>query len=91
MFRSSRYKRIAQVKDYQTFLKDQDKYEYLQNNVNTGINKMDVNVDALEKVDLFPSSSQRDFVGINGMLETNSLAPQQDELYERDTAHCLQK
>ena len=91
MFLSSRYKRIAQVKDYQTFLKDQDKYEYLQNNVNTGINKMDVNVDALEKVDLFPASSQRDFVGINGMLDSNSLAPQQDGLYERDTAHCLQK
>lgn len=94
-----RKKRIAHARDFQKFLKEQDKYEFL-NDVNVDdINKMDVNVESLDRTDLYPASS--DFVGIQSMLNSNSvdatpLFPYtgQDPLaniYDRDTAQCLQK
>ena len=85
-----RSKRIAHVKDYEKFVTEQEKYDYLNN---------DVNVDTLRK-DMVPASSQSDFVGIQGMLDTGSLQSQarftaQDlpiaQMYEKDTSHCLQK
>jgi len=85
-----RSKRIAHVKDYEKFVKEQEKYDYLSNNVN---------VDSPRK-DLVPSSSQPDFVGIQGMLGSGSVAHQagftaQDlaiaQMYQKDTSHCLQK
>jgi len=81
-----RSKRIAQVKEYEQFVNEQDKYDYLKN---------DINVDTLA-----PAASQSDFVGIQGILDTGSLVNQvsfspQDlafsQIYEKDTSHCLQK
>jgi len=93
-----RKKRIAHAKDFQKFLKEQDKYEYL-NDVNTDdINKMDLNVETLDRRDLYPASS--DFVGIRSMLDHNSLNPPVGplsglggfgDIYGRDTQQCLQK
>jgi len=85
-----RSKRIAHVKDYEKFVTEQKKFDYLNNNVN---------VDTL-RPDLVPATSQSNFVGIQGMLETGSVNPQarftaQDlaiaQMYEKDTSHCLQK
>jgi len=85
-----RSKRIAHVKDYEKFVNEQDKYDYLSN---------DVNVDSPRK-DLAPAASQPDFVGIQGMLESGSVVNQagftaQDlaiaQMYQKDTSHCLQK
>ena len=79
-------------------LQEQDKYEYL-NDVNVDdINKMDVNVETLDRTDLYPASS--DFVGIQSMLDSNSLNPPpvpfgglggMGDIYGRDTQQCLQK
>jgi len=86
-----RSKRIAHVKDYEKFVSEQEKYDYLRN---------DVNVDTLTKKDLVPASSQSDFVGIQGILDSGSMSNQvafapQDlaiaQIYEKDTSHCLQK
>jgi len=93
-----RKKRIAHARDFQKFLKEQDKYEFL-NDVNVDdINKMDVNVETLDRRDLYPASS--DFVGIQSMLDSNSLNPPAvpfagmsglGDIYGRDTQQCLQK
>jgi len=93
-----RKKRIAHARDFQKFLKEQDKYEFL-NDVNVDdINKMDVNVETLDRRDLYPASS--DFVGIQSMLDSNSLNPPPvpfagmtglGDIYGRDTQQCLQK
>jgi len=90
-----RKKRIAHAIDFQKFLNEQDKYEFL-NDVNVDdINKMDVNVKTLDRRDLYPASSN--FVGIKSMLDHNSLSPPAvpfsglGDLYGRDTQQCLQK
>merc|ERR1719367_1924574 len=93
-----RKKRIAHARDFQKFLKEQDKYEFL-NDVNTDdINKMDLNVETLDRRDLYPASS--DFVGIRSMLDHNSLNPPVGpisglggfgDIDGRDTQQCLQK
>jgi len=86
-----RSKRIAHAKEYAKYVKDQEKYDYLKN---------DVNVDTLTNSDLLPSSSKSDFVGIQGILQSGSLVNQvsmspQDLLmtqaYQQDTGHCLEK
>ena len=75
-----RSKRIAHVKDYEKFVQQKNTYDYLNNNVNV--------------------DSPPEFVGIRGMLQSGSInKPVQlnaedvniNEIYEKDTAHCLQK
>lgn len=90
-----RKKRIAHARDFQKFLNEQDKYEFL-NDVNVDdINKMDVDVETLDRKDLYPAASE--FIGIQNMLDSNSLTPAGhsspvfDDVYSRDTAQCLQK
>ena len=85
-----RSKRIAHVKDYEKYVTEKDKYDYLNNNVNVD----------MPRKDLSPSSTQPDFIGIQGMLESGSLVHRagftaQDlaiaQMYQKDTSHCLQK
>merc|ERR1712083_237058 len=74
-----RSKRIAHVKDYEKYVTEKDKYDYLNN---------DVNVD-LPRKDLAPSSSQPGSVVNQAAFTAQDLANAQ--MYQKDTSHCLQK